>query len=397
MFSTGRSFDHRRFGAAAIALPICLLLSACGGGSDGAFVANLPPPPATPSPTPTPTPTTTLEAQITWLDRAGTKIGSSELIGRLTLGNGAPTDLPDSATMSIERVYNALPDLGYTLSVPAGILPAGVSSLTVSSPEITWGSTNDLVNPQLVEGGKWVQDLGQRLVAYRVHSDGSREEAQSYDFLRGYTFSSQPYGTNGHLISDFTYDVGFSYVAMGEWSWKAVDLNGATTSTGDLLFVNGDRTPSSGIPVSGTATYQAHTLSLLTTSWNDSSYPGIYFTLAADFGLRTIATRIDQDYHYYTEQGGFVGSDSLRNSPILGIHVGGSASFSSDGIFDIPLTGSVNYSATNAPVTPPSQAVTGAMNGAFFGPHAEEVGGVFSLQNPAGATLAQDAFVGKQH
>jgi hypothetical protein len=37
------------------------------------------------------------------------------------------------------------------------------------------------------------------------------------------------------------------------------------------------------------------------------------------------------------------------------------------------------------------------MNGAFFGPHAEQVGGTFSLQNPGGATLMQDAFVGQQH
>lgn len=390
MFSELRSFSHRLFVSASIALP--LFLSACGG-SDGSFVASLPPPPATP--TPTPTPTTTLEAQVTWLDRAGTKVGSYDLLGRVTLGNGSPTILTGSSTLTIEPLPHFA--LSYTLNASAGILPAGVTSLSMSSPEISWGSSNDPVNPQLVEGGKWLQYLGQRLVAYRVHSDGSREEAESFDFLRGSTFDSQSYGNNGHLISDFTYDVGFSYVAMGEWSWKTVDLNGAATGTGDLLFVNGDRTLQSGIPVSGTATYDAHTLSLLTGSWFDSSYPGIHFNLTADFGLRTIATRIDQDYHYYTEPGGYVGAPIPSIAPILGIHVGGSAPFSNDGLFNIPLTGTVNYSATNAPDTPPSQAVTGGMNGAFFGPHAEEVGGTFSLQNSAGAVLAQDAFIGKQH
>jgi hypothetical protein len=36
------------------------------------------------------------------------------------------------------------------------------------------------------------------------------------------------------------------------------------------------------------------------------------------------------------------------------------------------------------------------MNGAFFGPHAEQVGGVFALGRPDGTLLLQDAFVGQQ-
>jgi len=38
------------------------------------------------------------------------------------------------------------------------------------------------------------------------------------------------------------------------------------------------------------------------------------------------------------------------------------------------------------------------MNGAFFGPHAEQVGGTFSIQRTTDQLpLYQDAFVGKQH
>jgi hypothetical protein len=388
--SHGSLFDRVRLGS-ALALPLCLLLSACGGDGSS-FVGSVPPPPATPTPAPTPTPTTSLEATVTWLDRAGTKVGTYDLIGRVTLGANAPTLLTGSSTMTVAKLYD---EFGYTLNASAGILPAGVSTLSLSSPEISWGSSTDPLNPQLVEGGKWLQYLGQRLVAYRVHSDGSREESQSYDFLRGYTFSSEDFGTNGHILPSFTYDVGFSYVAMGEWSWKTVDLNGATSGTGDLLFVNGDRTPPSGIPVSGTATYDAHTLSLLA-PLRDSAGPGIPFTLTADFGLRTIATRIDQDYQHYLDAMGF-GEPSIRGAAILGIHVGGNAPFSNSGTFDIPLTGTVNYSPTNALVTPPSEPVTGSMNGAFFGPHAEEIGGTFSLDPTGGAPPIKDAFVGRQH
>jgi len=36
------------------------------------------------------------------------------------------------------------------------------------------------------------------------------------------------------------------------------------------------------------------------------------------------------------------------------------------------------------------------MNGAFFGPSAEQVGGVFAITRPEGTLLMQDAFVGQQ-
>ena len=172
---------------------------------------------------------------------------------------------------------------------------------------------------------------------------------------------------------------------MGEWSWRVVDLNGAAAGDfGDLLFVNGDRTADTGIPTTGTAIYQARTLALL----SSAGTPGIPFTLTADFGQRLMSTRIDQDYRYYAA---VPGSD-----PILGIHVGGTAPFSNSGTFDIPLSGTANYAATNSPTTPPAEPVTGTMNGAFFGPEAEQVGGVFALGRSDGTVLVQDAFVGER-
>jgi hypothetical protein len=37
------------------------------------------------------------------------------------------------------------------------------------------------------------------------------------------------------------------------------------------------------------------------------------------------------------------------------------------------------------------------MDGAFFGPRAEQVGGTFSLSDSNGVRVLQDAFVGQQH
>jgi hypothetical protein len=149
--------------------------------------------------------------------------------------------------------------------------------------------------------------------------------------------------------------------------------------------VDGDRTPASAIPISGTATYDALLGGLLSSSGTF----GIPFTLTADFGQGTMSTKIDQDYRY----------DPTRDTgddPIVGIHVSGSAPFTSDGAFDIPLRGTVNYQYSNSPTTPAPESVTGDMDGAFFGPHAEEVGGTFDVERRDGTLLLQSSFEGQQ-
>jgi hypothetical protein len=319
-----------------------------------------------------------LDVKTSWLDRAGTQAGTYEVIGRFGSSSGSGRLLnPGEFSFTVAKSNDAF---SYGLT-------GGAISMTSSSPKIFWSPNltdgSQISGSEL--GGKWTQFLGQHLVAYRVHDDGSEEEYMSYDFRRGTSSSSQPGAT-------LTYDVGYSYVAMGEWAWRAVDLAG-TPDVDELLFVNGERTPRSAIPVSGKATYDAHALSLLAPAY-DSAVPALPITLTADFGQRTIATRIDQDYQHYEDAMSY-GDPAIRTTAILGIHVGGSAPFNTDGTWDIPLTGTVNYSGTNALETPPTEPVTGTMDGAFFGPHAEEVGGTFSLDRGDGPPI-QDAFVGQQ-
>jgi len=378
-----RVLDRRFLFPSAVILPLCLALPACGGGGTEGVAATSPPPPA-------PKPAVTLDVKTSWLDFMGTHDGTYGLMGTVTLTPGTAGSaisralVAGEASMAVAR-QNGI--FAYTLSAAPGILSTGATSIAFSSPEISWGATNDPVNPQIFEddqNGALHEFLGQRLVVYRKSSDGSEEEAESYDFSRG---------TSRNGPSSFTYDIGSSYVAMGEWASSSVQPGAAPAA--EILFVNGDRTPPSGIPASGTATYNAHTLTLLTPAWDDSVNHGINFTLTANFGVRTIATQINQDYHHYTEQATEVGGGLIQGA-ILGIHVSGSAPFGDDGSFDIPLTGTANYSATNAVTTPPSEPVTGAMNGAFFGPNAEEVGGTFSLNRASGLPPIQDAFVGQQ-
>ena len=388
------------------AAPLCLLLAACGGGAAGGTgVASTPPPPPTPTPTPPPglPPGTVtynypfsdpVDIQRTSLDSPATREGNYDLIGRLTIDPGTGiggswthrNTTPGEFGMATME-YSADGRFTYTLNLPDGLLPGGLTWTTVASPEVTW-DINSTVAYRYAPGnyGDTIQYLGQRLAGVDKAPNGTETQLFSYDLTRGRSGFSRTLDDQKRLSTNLLYDIGFSYVAMGEWSWRTVDLSGTAipgTPSGRLLFVNGDRTPMSGIPLSGTATYDARSLELLS---SDGTL-GIPFTLTADFGARSIATQIDQDFQ------NFGGTDG---TPALGIHVNGSTPFSDNGSFDIPLSGTVNYSYQNEPVPPPSQSVTGDMSGAVFGPHAEQVGGTFSLHRSGESSLLQDVFVGKQ-
>lgn len=364
----------------SIALPLCLLLSACGGG--GASVANIPPPPVTPTPTPTPT-TTSSDTRVTWLDSPATRNGSYDVIGRLNLTSGDGRSAVSRATAPGEFTMKTFWYFGresgdlpwYTLIGPTGILPAGLTSIDVNGPFLSWNFNPAQSYAGEPRGSYCCQLLGQHLSS----------DTFSYDFTRGVT-TWQP-STSPGLPSDnhtgvqvsLDYDIGNSYVAMGDWAWKEI----ATANSGELLFVNGDRTPPAGIPASGTATYDARAL-----TWVKDP-----FKLTADFGQRTIAALINQDYRFQPN------GDSLDYPIAFGIHVSGSAPFSSDGFFNIPLSGTTNFTSgypLNTPQGPPTESVTGTMNGAFFGPNAEQVGGTFVLNRSNGTQMLQDAFVGQQ-
>lgn len=392
MLSKQRSFGRRIGLMGSVALPLGLMLSACGGGGGGdSRVASIPPPPIA---APTPSASPTLVVRFNWLDSPATRNGTYDTIGRLTLtpGNGDPTSYravaPGEFTVRTSSIFSGQP-FDYSLHAPAGVLPGGLTSLPSPSPISSFSWDINLPPAQSYRYdnpyGDYTLRLGQRLTAFSKAPDGTETQFLSDEFTRGWIMPEIPLDPARELHAPLLYDIGYSHVAMGEWSWRVVDLNGtAAGDFGELLFVNGDRTPASGIPVSGTATYDARSLVLL----SSSGTPGIPFTLTADFGQRIMSTRIDQDYQY--------NSANPTGDPILGIHVSGSAPFSNSGLFDIPLSGTANYASTNLAATPPTEAVTGMMNGAFFGPRAEQVGGVFSLQRPGGTLLMQDAFVGKQ-
>jgi len=355
--------------ASAIALPLCLLLSACDEGTTN--VASIPSPPH-PKPTPTPTPTPTpkpvsLEVQTTWLPSPTTTAGSYGVVGLVnqTVAGNSSGRMATPVEFQL-LVSQPSPGSGFNYQIEnaTGFLPAGLTKIFVPVQRDSWifnlGGPNYRVDNPYED---YVQLLGQNLKEYEVYSDGTKVLREDYNFVRSAVSKAIVDLPSGERIAESSLlDVGLSYVAMGEWNWGSVKLNadGSSTPTGDtssIYFAFGDRTPPSEIPISGTATYDARTL-------GQQSSSGFPFSLNADFAQRSISTQISQGTLF---------------------SVSGSALFQNNGSFGIPLAG------TAGPL-----AATGTMNGAFFGPHAEQVGGVFSVQGTGGGLILQDAFVGQQ-
>jgi hypothetical protein len=111
--------------------------------------------------------------------------------------------------------------------------------------------------------------------------------------------------------------------------------------------------------------------------------------LTADFAQRTISTQISQDFH--SEQlGDSVGGFAVYTTPGLDLH--GTGVIASSGSLNIPLTGTMTVVPQNG-----AFSVTGALDGAFFGPNAEQIGGVYSVSGAPGTGAYSDAFIGTKN
>jgi hypothetical protein len=302
-----------------------------------------------------------ISVQTTWIPSPATEAGTYDIIGLVNRTAGSRFTTAGDFQLEVSKSGSS-GGFSYQLDSGSGFLPGGLNKLSLPVRAESWdfnpgGPNYRYENPY----GDYEQFFGQNLKEYETYSDGSKKLREDYYYNRAEVQNAVVSLPGGQQVSEnLIFDVGLSYVAMGEWSWQNVTVNGGTaTPTGDkntIYFAYGSRTPAAGIPVSGTATYGAHSL-------GDTAADSIPFTLTADFGQRKISTQI-------SAAGLF--------------DVSGSAPFSNNGSFDIPLAGTAGI-----------QTASGTMDGAFFGPHAEQVGGVFSV-GFGGTTLMQDAFAGEQ-
>jgi hypothetical protein len=288
---------------------------------------------------------------IALLDQAGSVPGTA--VNRLT----APGEFKIT---TYQQTQNAN-ELSYTLWLPG---MDGYSTITALFPsrvvDTPVGPITERFGDQFTYTSGTVTGGGSRLLDY--------SPVASRDIGGGRTFNSQ-----------LDYSTGLSYVSLGQWNWWISDnATGNTEEYNSLYFVHGDRTPAGDIPASGTATYSGQSLGFSTDAVDRSNAYGapIDVSLAADFGQRAIAAQLNRDAQ--------TSGDSIGGyTTVASVELHGTGGITTSGSFAVPLAGTVN-------TTP----VAGALDGAFFGPNAEQVGGVFSVGNTAGQALVRDAFVG---
>ena len=152
--------------------------------------------------------------------------------------------------------------------------------------------------------------------------------------------------------------IALTYVQYGQW--RRSTTTSGVTSTNDSYVVFGSKTPASGMPLTGSATYTTHL---------DGTYVnrnGVYAVtgaggLTANFGSGTIS--YDATLAGIREGGGTnIAFGTLNGSGSLST---GNASFKG--------TGTTNGSGYKLDV-----------NGYFYGPTANEIGGIFRLTGNGG-------------
>lgn len=163
---------------------------------------------------------------------------------------------------------------------------------------------------------------------------------------------------------------GFKYLAYGSW-FEESGTSGTVNGVGGFLVVGAPTAPAS-IPVTGTASYRgASAGSYINSATNYVGDFGAEFNATAAFADRSIA--VSTTNTFADEGSGYVSRPAYNYSGTL-TYAAGSNQFS-------------------GPIATTS-GLSGTATGLFFGPAAQEIGGVF---NATGGTIAvKGFFVGKQ-
>ncbi len=166
---------------------------------------------------------------------------------------------------------------------------------------------------------------------------------------------------------------GYSYVVMGGWSQNANQPANTGALQSATAFVFGYETPKAGMPSSGTAEFMGYAMGTVYkptgTDIRSAFVDGTAF-FEVDFGSGRVSGGINSTR---TVQSREAWNDLLITATIAA----GSNKFNG------------TTAARNTPGTPMSlsSSATGNINGAFFGPAAQNIGAVWSLSDGTGSAL----------
>jgi len=164
------------------------------------------------------------------------------------------------------------------------------------------------------------------------------------------------------------YSIGWNYQSFGVWQ------TGTTTggTFGAMSF--GAPTPVGGLPLTGSATYVGLTAGVYVDGTGQLFGTSATMNTAVNFGTRTVN---------FSTTGTMVSRPSVGTIANAGL--------------DLSTTVLQNFSGTQfvVPVTTANSQLSGTATGRFYGPAAQEIGGVYSLQG-TGTQSMGGAFGGKK-
>lgn len=386
---------------------LCLALSACGGGGGGS-IASTPAPVPLPTPAPSPTPVTSLGLQEA---------------SRTALPATPATITGDYKPIASYYAFEADLQSGDMKVAPAGALGLKIDAATRSYTLTLTGApiqfeTGNLTLPA-------TSPLGYRITYVEKFSDGSTKPGPTIDRNnpdltgspvdwrdKGYMMTSNVPAGNGatgapRVQSSWIrlYNVGQvagapKYLSTGYWgqfysenSTGIPDPANFKPTRGVVgMMVFGQRTEPGDMPGSGKARYEV--VSLFNPPGSDENgkpiYPNGKTSLDVDFATRELTGRHDlerTDEVYESDEDGstILGDDGypiLYKRSELAIGLSGFTKVANDGSFAMTLTGNgslrVEY-ASDESIIEVAKPLTGSIDGAFFGPQAAEVGGIWSL------------------
>lgn len=285
-----------------------------------------------PAPSPSPTPTPTPAP-------SGT---NSALTGTLV----SETFATDASTGTVN----------YPKSGAPGTASAAVSTISVaydaatSSYTITAGSRSQQFGPANIDAST----TGPQITVYKRVSGTTTD-----------TLTLTKPGTSGSLT--------YQYVGAGFWQ-RTIDGTTAVSGTIDS-FVYGVRTPATAVPRTGSASYAVDLLGSQAYLDQPVSLRGTG-TMSVRFGENSFS--LSGSYNEINPStGAFNGSYGFNGSGTLSSTANSLSGTMQMGIIGQPL------------------ALTGAINGRFFGPAAEEVGAAFQTSNSQGLA-ATGAIIGRR-
>jgi len=175
--------------------------------------------------------------------------------------------------------------------------------------------------------------------------------------------------TNAALVAN-PYALGWNYQSFGAWNGHGATGNGAI-----LANSFGLPTPASAVPASGTATFTGKSAGYYISPSGHGAISAAELTVSANFSARSLG---------FATSGTTIAHDI--KAPAAAPHLNLSGSF----------TYSAGANAFAGTVTNAGGTMSGRSDGRFYGPAAQELGGVFSLRSSTSVETFTGAYGAKR-